>query len=343
MRSAALVLISAAVLCLGGASLAAPPQAGEPATAVAVVNGETVVTVGPKAQTTSGVRLQALTLDSRRTETAAYGTVLDLQPIIDLRARYRAAQAEAAAARATLKASEQQYRRLRSLNELDKNASDRALQAAQASWEAERAKALAANALAGDVRTSAVARWGAALAGQALNGESKPLAGLFSGQQVLLEMALPPGLAAPSTLKIAHPGANGKPLSAQLISASPRADPLTQHATYFYHAPAADLRAGWRVEARVPTSERVAEGVFVPESAVIWHANQPWVYVQTDASHFARRALANAAAAPGGWFATQGWRGGERVVVSGAQLLFSEEFKPRRPTGGKTSVESDDD
>jgi membrane fusion protein, multidrug efflux system len=341
MKRAAFIVIATVVLTR--LSLAASPSATEPAPSVSVLNGETVVTAGQKAQAASGIEVRALTLDSRRGETTAYGTVIDLQPLIDLRTRYRAAQTEAVVARTTLKASEQQYQRVRSLNQLDKNASDRALQAAQAAWETDRAKANAVALAADDVRALAGARWGKALADQVLDGGTKPLARLLAGQEVLLELAFPSGLSAPASVEIDVADASGKPVRAQWVAASPRADPLTQNPTFFYRAAAATLRAGWRVAARVPVGQSAAEGVFVPESAVIWHANQPWAYVRTDATHFVRRPLASARAMPGGWFATQGWHGGEQVVVAGAQLLFSEEFKPRQPAGGKTTTESDDD
>lgn len=343
MRRTAFVVIAALTLVFARVSLAASPSESEPAPSVSVVNGETVVAAGQKAQLASGIEVQALTLDSRRGETAAYGTVIDLQPLIDLRTRYRTALAEAVAARTTVKASEQQYQRVLSLNQLDKNASDRAVQAAQAAWETDRAKANAVALLVDDVRALASMRWGKALADQMLDGGAKPLAKLLSGQEVLLELAFPSGSSAPASVEIDVADAQGKPLQAQRVAASPRADPLTQNPTFFYRATATTLRAGWRVAARVPLAENAAEGVFVPESAVIWHANQPWAYVRTDATHFARRPLASARAMPGGWFATQGWRAGEQVVVAGAQLLFSEEFKPRQPAGGKTKTESDDD
>jgi membrane fusion protein, multidrug efflux system len=343
MKRTTSTVIAAAMLVFARMSPAAVPAAAEPAPSVSVMNGETVVTAGQKTQAASGIEVQALTLDSRRGETTAYGTVVDLQPLIDLRTRYRSAQTEAMVARTTLKASEQQYQRVRTLNQLDKNASDRALQAAQAAWETDRAKASAVALLADDVRALASARWGRALAEQVLDGGAKALAKLLSGQEVLLELAFPSGVSAPASVEIDVADANGKPLSAQWVAASPRADLLTRNPTFFYRAAATTLRAGWRVAARVPLGGDAAEGVFVPESAVIWHANQPWAYVRTDATHFVRRPLASARAVAGGWFATQGWRGGEQVVVAGAQLLFSEEFKPRQPAGGKTTTESADD
>lgn len=335
-----ITMLAVAVLSLASGALA---QSQEPPPSVNAIGGETVITVGPKAQAASGIRVQVLAISQHRAETVAYGSVLDVQPLLELGARYRAAQAEATAARAALRASQLEYERTRSLNALDKNASDRAVQAAQATWEADRAKASAAAGSAMAIRALASSRWGETLASQALEDRRTALSKLLLGKEVLIEMALPPDASTPSSLGIAVPGAHGRQVPAQFVSPSPRADLLTQGATFFYRAPSGDLRAGWRVEARVPLGERAAQGVVVPESAVIWHANRPWVYVQTDATHFVRRALANATATPGGWLVAEGWRGGERVAVAGAQLLFSEEFKPRQRAEGKTRVESDDD
>ena len=82
----------------------------------------------------------------------------------------------------------------------------------------------------------------------------------------------------------------------------------------------------------LPTSAQTTQGTFVPSSAVVWYAGQPWVYVQDRPTRFARRPLGRAAEAAGGFFVTEGLQPGERVVTGGAGLLLSEEQRP--PPGG---------
>jgi len=60
--------------------------------------------------------------------------------------------------------------------------------------------------------------------------------------------------------------------------------------------------------------------VVVPSSAVVWHEGKPWVYVQMSPNTFVRRERGNA-------------RVGERVVVTGAEILLSEEIKSQIQVG----------
>ena len=98
----------------------APPAATQ---RVAVVNGVTMVTLDTATQAESGIRTEPLSGANDRAEIAAYGTVLDLQPLIDLRARYDAARAEADAALAMVAASRQEYERSRVLYQHNQNIS----------------------------------------------------------------------------------------------------------------------------------------------------------------------------------------------------------------------------
>jgi membrane fusion protein, multidrug efflux system len=72
----------------------------------------------------------------------------------------------------------------------------------------------------------------------------------------------------------------------------------------------------------------VAGGVFVPLSAAIWYADQPWAYVRRDASHFARVPLLQATETSDGYIAHGGIAAGASVVTQGAGLLLSQEQTP---------------
>ena len=68
-------------------------------------------------------------------------------------------------------------------------------------------------------------------------------------------------------------------------------------------------------------------GVVVPHAAVVYAEGKTWAYVQTGADTFLRREVHLDHLTPEGWFVTSGIAAGERVVVTGAQMLLSEELK----------------
>ena len=319
------------------------PPASSADSQAATTSAGTVV-ISPEQMALSGIAVQALPVTRFQPQISAYASVLDPGPLLQLRGQLRAAQLQTDAARAQAAASEREYRRLALLNDQDHNVSDKAAEAARATWEADRAHLQSAQATLLAAGDTARSRWGDVLVRWALAAHSPQLDALNSGQQALLSVALPQSEAAgtpPPTIHIGLPGSSGAQIIARLVSPSPLADPIIQSPAYFYQAPRAGLRIGMRIEALLPAGKSVG-GVVIPNSAVVWYANRPWVYVQSTDTQFVRREISVDTPAPSGWFAAQ-WHGGERVVVKGAALLFSQEFQPKPQPGAPSSGGDDDD
>ena len=318
-----------------------PSPPGNPQ--AATTSAGTVV-LSPEQMTMSGIAVQALPITRFQPQTSAYASVLDPGPLLQLRGQLRAAQLQTDAARAQAAASEREYRRLALLNSQDHTVSDKVTETAQATWEADRAHLQSTQATLLAARDTARSRWGDVLTGWALAARSPQLDALNAGQQALLSVALPQSGTAgtpPPTIHIGLPGSSGAQIIARLISPSPLADPVIQSPAYFYQAPRAGLPIGMRIEAFLPAGQSV-NGAVIPNSAVVWYANRPWVYVQSSDTQFVRQEIAVDTPAPGGWFVAQ-WQGGERVVVKGAALLFSQEFQPKPQPGAPSSGDGDDD
>ena len=315
---------------LGAGALAAPATAG-------------TVAVSSQHATASGIEVQAVPITRLQPQISAYASVLDPGPLLQLRGQLRSAQAQADAARAQAGASGREYRRLALLNRQDHTVSDRVTEAAHATWDVDRAHLRSAQAALRAAGDAARSRWGDVLAGWALAARTPQLDALNSGRQALLSVALPSGAtdSPPPTIRIGLPGSGGGEITAHRVSPSPLADPVIQGPTYFYLSPRGGLRTGMRIDAFLPAGQSL-EGVAIPTSAVVWYANRPWVYVQSDDTHFVRREIAVDTPAPGGWFVTHGWRGGERVAVKGAALLLSQEFQPKSQAGSPRSGDDDD-
>ncbi|MHB8471788.1 MAG: efflux RND transporter periplasmic adaptor subunit [Gammaproteobacteria bacterium] len=295
---------------------------------VAVVNGVTVVMLDIATQTQSDIRTEPLSSANYQAETAAYGTVLDLQPLIDLRTRYASALADADAARAMAAASRQEYQRSRLLYQDNQNLALKTYQAAHAAYQSDQAKADAAALNIQNIQATARQQFGAALTRWTFDGHSPELARLLNRQDVLLRVSLPldDGRAAPAQIQIS--ATHARRLPAYLVSPSPQSDPAVQGSAFIYRA-AAPLAAGTNIAAYLPMSDQTTHGSLIPANAIVWYGGQPWAYRQIDATHFGRYPVAQQSPMQGGFFVTQGFKPGQRVVVSGAQLLLSEELRPQ--------------
>jgi len=293
--------------------------------------GTTVVTLTQQTQDQSGIATTLLKSGTHQSTLSTFGTVVNIDTLIELRTRYLAAKADASVIRASLGNSQQEYQRLLKLNQDNRNISDRALQTAEAAWKADEAKVSAAETAANSVRDNMRQQWGEALTTEATRpSPSAAMQRLLQYQEVLLQISLPFDAATPkpgSKLLATPAASSAKPVQAEFVSASPQTDSTIQGKTYYYRAAAGDLRAGMRVSVGIPDSAKSVTGVVVPASAVVWYGGKAWVYRKQDAEHFVRQAISADIASGDGWFNVNTLNPGDAVVTSGAQLLLSEEFK----------------
>ncbi len=292
--------------------------------------GAATIRLTPASQQQSGITTTALLASTHQTELASYGSVLSLNGLFELRARYVSALAEAAIARTAIPHSLQQWERLNILNRDNKNVSDQAVAEAETTLKANRARLAGAEMLANTARDALKQQWGEALA----VADSSLIQGLMQQRLVLLQITLPDYSPTPgkdSQLLVTPIGATSHNIKAQLISNSPSADSTIQGKTYLYSAPAENLRAGMRVSAQLQSSQESLSGVIVPDKAVVWYANKAWVYQKSGEDLFIRKQINTDIEAnnngDNGWFNHGSLKAGDELVVSGAQLLLSEEFK----------------
>jgi hypothetical protein len=299
---------------------------------VSTQDGESVVTLDQATQKKSGLRVAPLKTVTHQEELRAYGMVMDLQGLVDSRNSFATAKAQVEKAQASLEASRKEYERVMVLHE-NRNISDKVFQAAEAAWRSDEAGARAAettlNVLEGTVRQ----RWGAVLA-RWLFDASKEFDRLMQRQDILLQVTLPPTphlSSAPRQARVQAP--EGKVASATLVSPSPSTDPRIQGMSFFYLAQArTDLLPGMNVLAHLPNGSQV-QGVIVPAAAVVWWQGKPWIYTQKGSDRFVRREIPTETPVENGWFAAKGLSPNDRVVVSGAQLLLSEELRSQIQVG----------
>ena len=290
-------------------------------------------------QQQSGIQTEKLTAAQHQSTTASYGTVEAIDSLVNLRASYLAAIADGNVTRATMSSAQQNVQRLQLLNQDDKNVSDRVLQEAVAVLNNEQAKLAASSTLAKGIHDSMRQQWGTTLANWAIKtGVNSELQPLIASREVLLKVTLPFNVTPNknSLLQIAQIGGQTFLAKARFVSDAPQTDSTIQGKTYYYLAPARNLRAGMRVTARMDAQKQATFGVIVPHEATVWFANQAWVYQKLGAEKpahdkFIRRLISTEieieSTEISGWYNTSGLNAGDELVVKGAQLLLSEELK----------------
>jgi len=294
---------------------------------VSTQNGVSVISLDLETQRRNGIETQKLSNTTQPVTLRAYGVVLELQTLSELGNNYANARAQENTARAKLEVSRAARARAQALYRDQQNMSAAQLQAAEAALQADQAALTAAQALRSTLEVTAQENWGAALA-RALMQDGPLLTRLKNREDVLVQITLRPGQSAAAPLSgalVELPGGARVPL--HYISAATKTDPRIQGASFFLTAPASSgLLPGMGVAALVPATAAV-RGVVVPLSAIVWAEGGSWAYFRTGASSFARRAIATELPALTGGYVVRGAPDDLEVVVQGAQMLLSEEFR----------------
>jgi len=284
-------------------------------------NGESVVTLDLATQKLIGLQTAALEAATQPRAVKAYGRVLEPAPLLAL-------ASDTASARAALAVSRKEYQRLKTLFAQDQNASAKALENAQAAMEHDQIALQVAEA-------QLVAAWGKSVA-----GEPDPAAFLESLAKlecVLVRLDLPAGDSLsedPVGARLVLPGTNA-PLEARFLGRATTTDPQVQGAGFLYLATntAARLAPGLALAGFLELPGAPLRGVVVPNAAIVRAADRAWVYVQTSDTTFQRRELALDWSVADGWFVASGLAPNDRLVVTGAQTLLSEERKTQIKVG----------
>ena len=253
-------------------------------------------------------------------ELPAFGRVLDPASLIS-------ATAEIAEARRALLASTKELERLRTLAK-EQNTSTRSVEVAEAA--VSRDQIALENA-----QWKLVSTWGQTIAGQ--TNLPTLVKALAAKEIALVRLDLPAGQAAwlPPAARLFTLAEEDKPILAQCWGRAPDVDGQAQGVSFLFLVmpDPAGLRPGQAVRGYLAQPGPPWEGVSLPVSAIIRAGGKAWVYVQSTETLFRRQEVALDHAVAEGWLVTRGLSPKDRLVVTGAQLLYSEELKSRIQVG----------
>ena len=298
---------------------------------VSIRNGVVTLTLTAADQRDDGIVTAPTAPAPAQRGIAAYGEVLDAAALTQLGNRILDAAVAVRIAEAKLAVSRAAFDRAKLLHRDQQNVSAAQLQAAEGSFAVDQADLAAARARRDMTAASARQGWGNTI-GAALIDRTRLIADLTERRDYLVKVTLPSGESVTPAPATALTRINGGPkIRLTFVSAATAADPTVQGVSYFYEAPAASLLLpGLRLAVSLAV-EAAAHGAIVPDAAVVWLDGGAWIYVCTGANTFERRQLHPARAAADGGYIVPDLPAGTRIVVRGAQMLLSEEFRAQAP------------
>ncbi len=302
-----------------------------PPSRVTVKNGVAILTLSAADRQDGGIETARPKPSPAQESVVGYGTVLDAAPLTELSNRYLDAATQVQTAGAKLAVSRGAFERAKLLYQDRQNISGAQLQGAEGSFAVDQAALEAARSRLTNVAASARQAWGGVL-GAALIDRTPLVTRLIERAEYLVKVTLPPGasMARPPETAIARlDGASETQLT--FVSPATTIDPRLQGISYLYRAQAdSALLPGLNLEVRL-LGDAVERGVVVPESAVVWLQGEAWVYHRTDANTFVRLEIEPDRHGPDGGYIVTGLPPDAEIVVRGAQMLLSEEFRAQVP------------
>lgn len=293
-------------------------------------DGISIVSLPVAVQKNSGIKTAKVDVFSYQNEVKSFGTVVAVDGLIEAQGQLLNLNAALQAARANSRHHQQQFERLRALNADEKNVSDLAVQQAAITIKNDQAAIQSYILKINNLKTGLSLKWGSYLANLATQQQpSKLLKKILSRKIMLIKVSLPFNVEDPKKGDVIDitPLNSNKSTKANFVSKAAGVDSNGAGKTYYYYAPADHLRTGMRVSVVASSGEVGAiEGIVIPSSAVVWYAGTPWAYFKEGDDAFVRKPISADIEIDAGWFNT-GFETDSELVIKGAQLLLSEEFK----------------
>jgi len=269
-------------------------------------------------QTSAGIEVAQPIPRELPREVKGYGRVLDptalMVSLVDLDA-----------AEAALDASKKEFERIQVLFAHEQNASARAVETAEAALKRDQAQVEG-------VRAKLIAVWGRPLIEQ--KGLRAVVRSLTDHEAVLVRVDLPISetlFSPPTGARIISLAREERSANAEFVGFATSADPQVQGQGFLFLLKENTLgaRPDMAVIGYLATGTDPLRGVVVPRGVVVRSEGKAWVYVQQDDTTFIKKPVVLDRPVEDGWFVAEGLTQGDRVVVSGAQILLSEEGKAR--------------
>lgn len=262
-------------------------------------------------------------------EFIAYADVVDVAPLVLLRAEYLGLLADKQVLESDLYNRNKNLKRATALHEA-KSLSTRDLEKSRAEFDLKSSELRAIKIRVNSFKYKLESLWGDELSYLALQDEEE-FNLLATNKKSIILLSIPKDrLLKNKEQNVFMNYSNNRETAQQLKyldQAKEVKNPLYGQ-SYYYLVESEKVRVGMRLFAWVEENSEATAGYLIEDSAVIWYANEPWIYVDQGEDIYIRKPLSDARKISQGWFLNDNALFGDGEVVSkGGQTLLSEEFK----------------
>ena len=298
---------------------------------ISIIDGYKAIELDEEISVASGLKFESLKSISIRPEFIAYAEVIDIQPLVSLKTEYQDLLAKRKVLQNALYSHNKMLERAEALHKV-KSLSTRDLEKSRFERDQKASELNAVNTRVDGFVFKVKSNWGDILSDLILDKEQQDeFDKVASQRKAIILLSLPKSESLDYQNQTVFVSGLNKRDSAQKISYLDKAkqvnNPLYGE-SYFYLLNSQKVRAGMRLFAWIEERGEISEGYFITDKAVIWYANEPWIFLKHGEELFIRKPLGKAKKIDNGWLLEDKMLiGDDLLVTEGGQILLSEEFK----------------
>lgn len=297
------------------------------------INGHPILYMDEETQKISGLKtLKAIEIDFNP-EIISYGKAISISPLLRIRNNYFSSLTLQNDLKVRLSQIDKNISRSRKLHQSE-IVSTKKLQKQLSQWHSEKA-IYEKNAYQAQLMlTTSKLKWGEQLTKWATEKNSTQFDGLISGESTLLKITVPANKTLSSkinTIHISPTGNRSSAVKAIFINSLPSIDDFSQGRQYIFLSNGSQIKTGMNFTAWLPQKKQNQKGVIIPDSSLVWHLGQSFVFIKIDVENFEHRNISHPIKTIDGYYIGNQIKGGENIVNKGTQMLLSYEFKSEIP------------
>jgi len=296
------------------------------------------VSLEEEVQETLGLEIIKLKSSMLNNENTSFATRINLSPLLQQRSNYFAHLSEFEISQLKRNQAQAEVKRLKKLAN-NQAVSSRKLLTRQNQLAIYSAELKAAKNKLNALSNQFSNQWGATLTNWFLSENNQHFQQVNNLKKHIYTLYLPQYiLTAPKTIFIHPSNQRTQAKKAQLISNAANFGNTQQAGNAFFYLAEHTSPLSKRVNAWIPLNTQAKNGVIIPQSALVWHLGQSFVYLQIDNENYQRIKINHKVRIDADhYFIQHELQTNDRLVSLGAQTLLSEEFR------GQIPAEDDDD
>ena len=297
-------------------------------------NGIDEVIISKVVQINSGIKTDKIKPATHAKIITSYGNVLNLDVLIEQKNKLNDIKSQISILKHELLRDKKNYERFKSLNEDNKNISDKILQESLVALQTTEANLSKNEALVDGLEQSIRSQWGEKILAMIQSTSNNDILDfLLHDKARLVRITLSNSFTndAPKEINLFLIDSPNDQFLAKYFSEAPQLDKNLQGKTYFYVTFNNKLRFDSRLIVSASQSMNTHEStkyLFIPKESIVWNAGKAWIYLRIAEDKFIRKAVETNNEDNDGWMIKEDQiKENDEIVISGSQLLLSEEFK----------------